>query len=146
MLTKRYGDDIVKTFNGPQNLATTVDLFGKARVVMVPHGGGMYNINFAPSKTVVIEFMPTRDDGTMAAAAHTIIWHQAQLLDPDYWRMGIAPSGGSDMNVDLTNLEHSLDIADKRGTGWLSRASVVVQWYLYKFRSMCIGPNDSKLF
>ena len=115
MLKKRYGNNVVRTFEGPQSLAYSVDLFSRARIVMGSHGGGMYNINFAPSKTVVIEFMPTRDNGEVAAAAHQIIWVMAQLLDQDFWRMCVTPTGGSDMNVDIATLEKLLDFVDKRG-------------------------------
>ena len=89
-------------------------MFGSTNVIIGVHGGGLYNINFCPSNTTVIEIMPTRRDGTVIAPAHQIFWIQSILLDHDYWRIPTLPhSTKGDVYVNITLVEHIIDEAWK---------------------------------
>ena len=114
MLTDRYGEKRVQVFESNLTLEETVHLFGHAAIIMGPHGGGMYNVNFAPAETVVIEFMPTFDDGKMGAASDGIIWTMAQMLDQEYWRICVKPEDRNNMRVDLELLSKLLNEVDKK--------------------------------
>ena len=113
LLHTRYGEDFVKVFKGPMDLKSTVDLYGRARLILGSHGGGMYNVNFAPMDTAVVEFMPVKKNGDMMAASATMIWIQALMLQQTYWRVCVeAHHPNGDMNVDLQELEQLLQAID----------------------------------
>ena len=109
-LKKKYSQSNVLEFQGPLNLTDSISLFGSASIVIGVHGGGLYNINFCPSNTTVIEVMPTRPDGTVIAAAHQIFWTQSILLDHHYWRLPTEPvNENGDVNVNITLVEGIID-------------------------------------
>ena len=102
-LQGKYPNRSVEVFRGPLNLKETIELFSTTKVVVGTHGGGLYNINFCPSNTTVIEIMPTYDDGRFIAGAHQIFWHQSVLLGQQYWRLPAAPENSKgDVNVDVS--------------------------------------------
>ena len=109
-LENKYTQSSVIEFQGPLNLTESISLFGSASVIIGVHGGGLYNINFCPSNTTVIEIIPTRPDGTVIAAAHQIFWLQSILLDHDYWRIPTTPDNvKGDVNVNITLVENIID-------------------------------------
>ena len=114
-LENKYTQSNVIEFQGPLNLTESISLFGSASVIIGVHGGGLYNINFCPSNTTVIEIIPTRPDGTVIAAAHQIFWTQSILLDHDYWRIPTTPDNEKgDVKVNITLVENIIDETWKR--------------------------------
>ena len=109
-LERKYSESSVTEFEGPLNLSESISLFGSTGVIIGVHGGGLYNINFCPSNTTVIEIIPTRPDGTVIAAAHQIFWTQSILLGHDYWRIPTKPDNGKgDVKVNITLVENVID-------------------------------------
>ncbi|XP_052775029.1 uncharacterized protein LOC128213410 [Mya arenaria] len=114
-LESRYGKDTVSLFQGSKTLLESIDTFGKARIIIGAHGGAFYNINFAPAETVLVEVMPTNDDGSELAASKTIFWAQADMLDQVYWRICERPlNDKGDVNVNIIVLENILEIVDNK--------------------------------
>ena len=116
MLEARYGSDVIKIFKGPQTLDASLEIFGNSRIILGPHGGGLYNMNFAPHGTTVIEFMPTKEDGSTDIPGHQIFWKVANILYHDYWRVCLPPGEKKDMTVDLNILSAILDSVDGKRT------------------------------
>ena len=109
-LQDKYLSVKVSMYLGPYNLNDTIKLFGSTSVVIGVHGGGLYNINFCPPNTTVIEIMPTYSNGKMVAAAHQIFWMQSVLLEHQYWRIAADPaSSNGDVNVNITQVENIID-------------------------------------
>ena len=109
-LERKYSESSVIEFQGPLNLSASISLFGSTGVIIGVHGGGLYNINFCPSNTTVIEIIPTRPDGTVIAAAHQIFWTQSILLGHDYWRIPTKPDNDKgDVKVNITLVENIID-------------------------------------
>ena len=113
-LRNKYSKENVQVYTGPFDLEKTIQFFSKVKVVIGTHGGGLYNINFCPSNTTVIEIMPTYDDGKTLAAAHQIIWTQSVLLEHKYWRLPTVPENDKgNVNINVTQvldiLEQTLD-------------------------------------
>ena len=112
-LQAKYTYERVNIFRGPYDLNSTLELFSKTKVVIGTHGGGLYNVNFCPKGTVVIEIMPTYSDGKTVAAADTIIWTQSVLLGHKYWRLPTAPVNYlGDVVVNITLVKNILDKSD----------------------------------
>ena len=116
MLETRYGSDVIKVFKGPQTLDGSLEIFGNSRIILGPHGGGLYNMNFAPHGTTVIEFMPTKEDGNTDISGHQIFWKVANVLYHDYWRVCLPPGENKNMIADLDILSALLDTVDGKRT------------------------------
>ena len=109
-LERKYPESSVVEFQGPLNLSASISLFGSTGVIIGVHGGGLYNINFCPSNTTVIEIMPTLPDGTVRYGPHQIFWTQSILLGHDYWRIPTKPvNGNEDVKVNITQVENIID-------------------------------------
>ena len=121
-LQAMYSRERVSVFRGPYDLNTTLELFSKTKVVIGTHGGGMYNINFCPKGTAVIEIMPTYSNGKTIAAADTIIWTQSVLLGHQYWRLPTAPVNYlGDVVVNITLVKKLLENSDFKTWGGFVR-------------------------
>ena len=118
-LLHRYGGNRVVLFKGGYSLAQSIDLFGKAKIIIGVHGGAFYNMMYAPRGTHVIEIMPTGSDGEIPRGlAHGIIWKMAGLLGQPYWRIPIMPLAKSIMTstnvqLNIAKLKGILDKVDK---------------------------------
>lgn len=109
-LQRIYSKERVYVFRGPYSLNKTIELFSKTKVVIGTHGGGMYNINFCPVGTSIIEIMPTYSNGKTIAAADTIIWTQSVLLGHQYWRLPSAPINYlGDVMVNITLVKNIIE-------------------------------------
>jgi len=77
------------------------------------HGGGLYNILFAPATATIVEFMPMTLEGVPRAASHFIFWLFAVMHQQVYWRIPqvVDDSAGvqDSISVDLTQLAQVLD-------------------------------------
>ena len=56
-LHTRYGDTF-HIFEGPYSLAKSIELFSNTRLMIGVHGGALYNMNFAPIDTHILEILP----------------------------------------------------------------------------------------
>lgn len=109
-LKSKYAYNNVVIFRGPYKLNYTLHLFRATSFVIGVHGGGMYNINFCPKGTTVIEIMPTFSNGSVLAAADKIIWFQSIMLDHHYWRLPTEPENeNGDVIVNITLVESIID-------------------------------------
>ena len=105
-LKDKFKTNKVLVFKGPYNLTDTIELFGKTSVVIGVHGGGMYNVNFCPRGTTVIEIMPTYPDGKIIRVSDKIIWMQSVILGHEYWRLPeVQNNSRADVKVDITLVE-----------------------------------------
>ncbi len=113
LLKKRYSSRLV-IFQGGYTLKQSIEIFGKSSILIGVHGGALYNLNFAPSGTHVVEILPMAGPGEpIGNIAHTIIWHMAQLLDQKFWRIHQkSESFFGDIDVDLIRLKKVLDKID----------------------------------
>ena len=112
----RYGGNHVVLFKGGYSLAQSIEIFGKAKIIIGVHGGAFYNIMYAPKGTHVIEIMPTTiSNGDIPhGRAHTIIWKMAGLLEQPYWRIPIMPLAKSNnVQLNIAKLKGILDKVDK---------------------------------
>ena len=116
-LRHRYGNKLV-VFSGGLGLSQAVETFGKVRIIIGVHGGALYNMNFAPLTTTIIEFGPTLAGGkNINNLAHTIFWAMADLLGQPYWRVPfIGLSSGHDLMMNVTKLKAILDIVDRNAS------------------------------
>lgn len=114
LLTKRYGNNNVHIFKGPYNLSQSIETFGKAKIVIGVHGGGLQNIFYCTKGTVVIEIMPQYETGKLVLVHGGVMyWVQSNLLDLEYWRVSSKPTTASgNVIVDLDKLESILDKVD----------------------------------
>lgn len=112
-LHSRYGDENVHVFKGPYSLQQSIDIFGKIKIIIGVHGGGLYNLMFCPKNTVVIEIMPTMPDGKMLAASDSIFWAQTHMLEQMYWRLIVTPKDSrGNVILDVEKLNNILDKVD----------------------------------
>lgn len=114
-LQLRYGKAAVQRFDGHVSYEDTVKLFKSARLVIGPHGGGLYNIMFSPRDTVILEFGPYIKNGTdITGLAHTIFWRIADLIGQQYWRMPaqVLDLQKHSMAIDIPRLTSVLDKID----------------------------------
>ena len=112
-LMSRYGKQF--TLFIPQNtLSKTKEFFSKARIILGVHGGALYNINFAPKASHVIELMPTSETGGVTKRlAHTIIWKMSSVRGQHYWRLALPPLDDIDnVYLPLSKLKEVLDKVD----------------------------------
>ncbi|KAJ8306836.1 hypothetical protein KUTeg_014920 [Tegillarca granosa] len=109
-LHSRYGIDNVHVFKGPYSLNKSIEIFGKIKIIIGVHGGGLYNLMFCPKNTAVVEIMPTLPDGRMLAASDSIFWAQAYMLEQIYWRLITTPKDSrGNVIVDIKKLNDILD-------------------------------------
>ena len=112
-LSKRYGDRFA-VYTGNSKGATVtgaLDVFQKARIIIGIHGGGFYNMFFAPKETVLVEFMHVNRRNVLPSGLpHAIMWTMANLLSQQFWRVHYAekvpPGNGI---IDITALAKVLD-------------------------------------
>ena len=115
-LLHRYGNNAI-FFKGGYSLAQSIEIFGRAKIIIGVHGGAFYNMLYAPKGTNIVEVMPTDINGlTPHGLAHTIVWHMAALLEQPYWRIPEKPLTKTMNNVQLNiaKLKIILDKIDKR--------------------------------
>ena len=114
-LHTRYGDAF-HIFEGPYNLAKSIELFSNTRLMIGVHGGALYNLNFAPIDTHIVEILPVLDDGfPVPYIAHSIAWVMSQMLGQTFWRIHEPSVEGEwgDVVVRLSKLEKVLDKIDR---------------------------------
>ena len=96
-LEKIHGKENVIVFNKRDysSLDSLINLFGKAKFILGPHGGAFYNQFFAPKNIDVIELFPikksglylTQDDFSLLPRfAPLAVWSNTQLLGQKHWR------------------------------------------------------------
>ena len=106
-------------FKGGYSLEESIEIFGKAKVLIGVHGGAFYNMNFSPSNINIIEVMPTDKNGNIepSTVAHKIIWQMADMLGQAYTRICATPLNDlGDIILDLEKLSSVLDIIDPLST------------------------------
>uniref|UniRef100_A0A7S4IJ30 Glycosyltransferase 61 catalytic domain-containing protein n=1 Tax=Vannella robusta TaxID=1487602 RepID=A0A7S4IJ30_9EUKA len=77
------------------------ELFGSAKLIIGPHGGGLFNLIFAPDRTSVIELFPESYYGKMGG--NIIVWLQSVMIGQDYWRIH-SEANGNNVIVDINEL------------------------------------------
>ncbi len=94
VLHRRYGDQL-NVYSRKQSLNETIEIFSRARVLIGMHGGGLYNLNFAPRMAHIVELLPTDVNGQPCppGISHRGIWLMAQHLGQNYWRLPVTPLG-----------------------------------------------------
>jgi len=114
-LSRMYPDNFVMYDSHDYTLDETIELFNDAAVIMGAHGGGLYNLIFAPSNTLVIEFMPVSQPSTgigiPLGPAPNIIWMQSDILKQRFWRVSTTPVHGTNFNVNLKDIVSIFDNA-----------------------------------
>tara|TARA_B100000795_G_scaffold183742_1_gene139367 strand:- start:380 stop:8629 length:8250 start_codon:yes stop_codon:yes gene_type:complete len=114
-LSRMYPDNFVMYDSHDYTLDETIELFNDAAVIMGAHGGGLYNLIFAPSNTLVIEFMPVSKTSTgigiPLGPAPNIIWMQSDILKQRFWRVSTTPVHGTNFNVNLKDIVSIFDNA-----------------------------------
>jgi len=104
-LLQRFQHDNVIIFDSHEkDLNETMSIFSKADVIVGLHGGGLYNMLFAPFKAHVVEIMPLRSNGDFCDGSSQIFWVMSNLLEMNYWRIN-TPLIGNDARIDLDHLQ-----------------------------------------
>ncbi|CAF3568737.1 unnamed protein product [Rotaria socialis] len=98
-----------------------IELFYNAKYIIGVHSGALSNMNFAQSKTTIIEIMPFRSSASslpmtcsmfnptdLKACAGYILYTQSQLLNQTYWILPTVVNDQGNMNVDLNRLKKLL--------------------------------------
>lgn len=113
VLEERYGKERVVVFKGGYSLNESLDLFGKAHLIIGVHGGAFYNLNFASHTTKILEIMPHSDTGYPRGLATTIFWSMANLIGQEYWRLFVKTTGvQNNIILDLKLLNETLSKLD----------------------------------
>eukprot|EP00978_Attheya_sp_CCMP212_P016776 scaffold44235_cov47-Attheya_sp.AAC.3 len=86
-------------------------MFQNAHLIIGGHGGGHYNLNFAPHSAKVVEYMHLEDYPNGKEHGYGIFWLMSSLLGTgqDYWRV-CTPSVKSDFIVNVSPLDNLLYI------------------------------------
>ena len=98
-----------------------IQLFYDSVYIIGVHSGALSNMNFAQSKTTVIEIMPYRSPTStlpmtcssfspadLKACAGYILYTQSQLLNQTYWILPTVVNPDGNMNVDLNRMKNLL--------------------------------------
>ena len=106
----------VEVFSGSYSLEEAIPFFGKVSVILGPHGGAFFNMNFAPSSATIIEFIPHKvggeDPGHFSPA---IVWAMAQMIGQTYWRIPcLRLDSENNMNADIVKLGRIMDSVDRQ--------------------------------
>ncbi len=107
-LLQRYGTNSVTLFRGGYNLSEALNLFSGAHVVLGSHGGALYNINFCPKGTHVVEIMPATPlfFSNRTGGTKNMFWQQASFLDHIFWRIYEKPEDKQfNMRISMDKLE-----------------------------------------
>ena len=99
-LKERF-DNVVLFDSHAYSFDETLKLFQDAKMIIGGHGGGLYNIMFAPVSTRVIEIMPK--SYFHGHSASNIFWALSSMVGQDYWRIN-ADMVGANFNVDIQEL------------------------------------------
>jgi hypothetical protein len=99
-LKERF-DNVVLFDNHAYSFDEALKLFQDAKIIIGGHGGGLYNIMFAPVSTRVIEIMPK--SYFHGHTASNIFWALSSMVGQDYWRIN-ADMVGANFNVDIQEL------------------------------------------
>lgn len=113
-LRQRYSDRFV-VFKGGYGLKESMDLFGRARLVIGVHGGAFYNINFCPMEAIVAEYHPVdKTNGQPPKRSSLdIVWKMAQMIGQGYYRLSEkAVSNKGDLNISFYKFKLLLDKVD----------------------------------
>ena len=81
-LRLEFPGEKVVVYQNTEDVATLVDLFKRAKVIMGPHGAGLSHMLFAAPGTHILEFQFMRDPPMM-------FWHLAAALNQDYWLLPV---------------------------------------------------------
>ena len=100
-----------------ENIQKQIELFSNAKIIFGIHGGALSNINFAPSKTIIIEIMPFRSDKStlpivcsesdpnkFTPCGGYSYYVQAKLLNQSYWILPSVVDQQDNVNVNMTKL------------------------------------------
>ena len=114
LLKDRYPGK-VKVFQDGLHLEKTMELFSKVRLIISPHAGALYNMNFAPITATVVEFVPHLVGGDdIPGLSHSIFWAMADMVGQTYWRVPcLAATNYHDMRVNIKKLSSILDHIDR---------------------------------
>ena len=112
-LEERYPDQ-VHVYTGSQSLASDIDLFSKARIIIGVHGPQLFNLNFAARETTIVEYFPY-GEGDALGLPQPVFWVMSDLLGQTYWRVS-SPSVNYrlDVELDLDKLATVLYEVDKK--------------------------------
>ncbi|CAF1193648.1 unnamed protein product [Rotaria sordida] len=104
------------------HIRSRIELFYNAKVIIGVHSGALSNMNFAQSKTTIIEIMPYKSSSSslpmtcsmyrvddLRACAGYILYTQARLLNQSYWILPIVVNDEGNLNVNITRLQKLLD-------------------------------------
>eukprot|EP00550_Attheya_septentrionalis_P012343 CAMPEP_0198302084 /NCGR_PEP_ID=MMETSP1449-20131203/53892_1 /TAXON_ID=420275 /ORGANISM="Attheya septentrionalis, Strain CCMP2084" /LENGTH=379 /DNA_ID=CAMNT_0044004345 /DNA_START=235 /DNA_END=1374 /DNA_ORIENTATION=+ len=112
-LSKRYNQSYVFFDHKAYSFNQTLALFQTARLIIGGHGGGLYNLNFAPNSAKVVEYMQIEDYPNGKEVGYGIFWAMSSLLGQDYWRV-YTPSIKRDFTVNVSQLDDLLSIVDDK--------------------------------
>ncbi|CAF0881537.1 unnamed protein product [Adineta ricciae] len=100
-----------------ENIQKQIELFSNAQIIFGIHGGALSNINFASSKTIIIEIMPYRSDKSslpivcsksdpnrFTPCGGYSYYVQANLLNQSYWILPSVVDQQNNVNVNMTKL------------------------------------------
>lgn len=94
-MSKMFGNNFVVFKPKEFSFEETIELFGKASVIIGSHGGAMYNQMFSPSNTSVVEILPVMDNGlyvgqrskdSLPPFAHLAIHTNCMMLGQKFFR------------------------------------------------------------
>jgi hypothetical protein len=106
LLRARYGNDLVVFAGADHDLASSAELFSRARTVVGPHGGALVNTVFCAAGAALVEFLPARDPAQFYYYTATGLGHR-------YWPLPIAGCRHrDDLQVPPRELAAVLDAAD----------------------------------
>ena len=101
-----------------EHIRTRIELFYNAQVIIGVHSGALSNMNFAQSRTTVIEIMPYRADSSslpmtcsmfkpedLKACAGYILYTQAQLLNHSYWILPSVVNQEGNIQLDIQRVQ-----------------------------------------
>lgn len=101
------------------SVATQIELFSRARLLIGSHGAGLANLLYLPSGAGVIELLPahginnqlTPGCGLLAECGYTQFWHSAATLQLDY-RAVLIHGAAWGTNVSLPRASLTRAVAD----------------------------------
>lgn len=121
MLKKMYGSKLITFDHKRYNLEQTIELFSKAKLIIGPHGGALYNQFYANTKTVVVEIMPVKSNGLypdqssfkeVPSFAHMSIWSNTQLIGQKFYRY-YSVTDTSNFKINITDFRQFLRKVNK---------------------------------
>lgn len=117
LLEEKYGEDLIVYDHTKYDLNETILLFSKAKLIIGPHGGAMYNQFFSSTETYVVEIMPVKSNGLYPdqntrrekpTFSHMSVWSNTQLIGQTFYRY-YQVTKDTNFEVDLAKFSKFLD-------------------------------------